>query len=304
MNKENQQNLENETSQTVDEISHIFDKTFKKVLTLSTTAVINLVNGLFGTDYSTDSTISYNWTEFVDKDLRHILADTIITINDIHSYHLEAQMTQDADIVLRVFEYGYSHANRTALSDRNHHKITFPEPKIIYLYSDSPAPDEYVLELDFGSQGCFSYHVPTFKFLEASTEELNRKKLVILIPFSLLRLRNAMKKECSQENLEALKNLIQNDIIGSINENLRVGNITEYDARILKRLTHKLYMHIYSHYKELEEVTEMTDESFLLDIEIMEKEHQKQIEKMQAEKDEALAEIASLKKKLADAGIE
>lgn len=63
-------------------------------------------------------------------------------------------------------------------------------------------------------------------------------------------------------------------------------------------------MHIYSHYKELEEVTEMTDESFLLDIEIMEKEHQKQIEKIQAEKDEALAEIASLKKKLADAGIE
>ena len=52
----------------------------------------------------------------------------------------------------------------------------------------------------------------------------------------------------------------------------------------------------------------MTDESFLLDIEIMEKEHQKQIEKIQAEKDEALAqmqaELSSLKKKLADAGIE
>lgn len=112
-----------------------------------------------------------------------------------------------------------------------------------------------------------------------------------------------MKKERSQENLEALKNLIQNDIIGSINENLRVGNLTEYDARILKRLTHKLYLHIYSHYKELEEVTEMTDESFLLDIEIIEREHQKQLEKLQAEKDEALAELAALKKKLKEAGI-
>lgn len=38
-------------------------------------------------------------------------------------------------------------------------------------------------------------------------------------------------------HLEALKNMIQNDIIGSINENLRVENITLDDARKLKRLT-------------------------------------------------------------------
>ncbi|MBO5277991.1 MAG: hypothetical protein J6B06_00660 [Lachnospiraceae bacterium] len=317
MEKENEMQQTNEVPQSTDDISHIFDKTFKKILTLSSTAVINLVNGLFDTNYPTESTITYNWTEFVDKNLKHILADTIITINGVCSYHMEAQMTTDADIVLRVFEYGYSHANRNAQKERNSHKIIFPEPKIIYLYSDSPAPDDYLLELDFGTQGSFYYHVPTFKFLETSTEELNRKKLVILIPFSLLKLRKSMQKECSKENLEALKNLIQNDIIGSINENLLVGNITEYDARILKRLTHKLYLHIYSHYKELEEVTEMTDESFLLDIEIMEKEHQKELAEMQAEKDAALAEkdavlaekdaalaeISLLKKKLEEAGI-
>lgn len=68
----------------------------------------------------------------------------------------------------------------------------------------------------------------------------------------------------------------------------------------------------------------MTDESFLLDIEIMEKEHQKELAEMQAEKDAALAEkdaalaekdailvekdaalaeISLLKKKLEEAGI-
>jgi hypothetical protein len=104
-----------------------------------------------------------------------------------------------------------------------------------------------------------------------------------------------------------LKNLIQNDIIGSINENLRVGNITEDDARRLRRLTHKLYTHIYSHYDELEELNDMTDESLMLDIDIIEKQHEEEIARITAEitaeKDSALAEkdkeIALLKQQLA-----
>lgn len=93
-------------------IYQIYDKIFKKILTLSSKAVINLINGLFETDYPLDSTIRYNWTEFTDDKLKRILADTILTINDIHSYHMEAQMTKDDSIIFRVFEYGFSHANR------------------------------------------------------------------------------------------------------------------------------------------------------------------------------------------------
>lgn len=79
---------------------------------LSSTAVVNLINGLFDTNYPTDSTISYNWTEFESDELKRILADTILTINNRYSYHMEAQITEDEDIILRVFEYGYTHADR------------------------------------------------------------------------------------------------------------------------------------------------------------------------------------------------
>ena len=96
-----------------EEIYHIFDKVFKKVLTLSSKAVINLINGLFGTDHPLDSTITYNQTEFEDDNLKKILADTILTINGRNSYHLEAQRENDNSIVFRVFEYGFGHANRT-----------------------------------------------------------------------------------------------------------------------------------------------------------------------------------------------
>ncbi|MDO4465093.1 MAG: hypothetical protein Q4C57_11160, partial [Bacillota bacterium] len=58
-------------------IYQIYDKIFKKILTLSATAVVNLINGLFGTNYPPESTVDYNWTEFEDKELKRILADTI-----------------------------------------------------------------------------------------------------------------------------------------------------------------------------------------------------------------------------------
>lgn len=55
----------------------IYDILFKKILTLSSAAVIHLINGLFNTNYDIQSTIRYNWTEFSDDTLRRTLADTI-----------------------------------------------------------------------------------------------------------------------------------------------------------------------------------------------------------------------------------
>lgn len=213
-----------------EKISHIFDKIFKKILTLSTKAVINLINGLFGTNYPEDSTITYNWTEFVDTELRRTLADTVITINGRYSYHIEAQLEKDEDIVFRVFEYGYHHADRMRASSTDYYVLHFPEPKIIYLYATKDIPDIYTLRLDFGTQGYFDYKVPVFKYLETSLEDLNQKKLIILIPFQLLKLRKLLQKNRSPENLQALQNLIQHDILGSIETNYKLGNISMNDA--------------------------------------------------------------------------
>lgn len=288
-----------------DTVYQLYDKVFKKILTLSSTAVINLINGLFETDHPTDAVITYNWTEHVGDDMRTCLADTIVTIshdNKSRSYHIEAQMSLDENIVLRVFDYGFGHARKQSINqhpgDLASQTLFFPEPKVILLYSKSPAPDEYILNLDFGSQGVFPYKVTTFKYLDISSEELTKKKMIILIPFELLKLRKTIEKSRTPEKLCALQHLIEHDILEAIQINLEVGNITIDDAIKLRRLTHKLYVHIYSHYEEMKEINEMTDESLLLDVEIMQKEH----EKAMAEKDAEIADkdnqIAALKAEL------
>jgi len=242
---------------------HIYDKMCKRILTLSTKAVINLINGLYETDYPTDSTITYNWTEYEDQNLKRTLADTIITINNRFSYHMEIQMTVDDEIVFRVIEYGFGHAYKNRICEKGKEVLPFPEPKVIYLSENNieSIPDKYSVELDFGAQGSFTYKVPVTVLQKITPEELTRRKMIILIPFYLLKLRSALTQSRSETNKKALKSLIENDIVNSIKMNLELGNISSEDGLALHNMIQKLYWHIYSDYEELEDITMMIDES-------------------------------------------
>lgn len=276
--KEKNSSMENMTAVSQQKTAQIYDSIFKKILTLSARAVIGLINGLFETEYPPDSQITYNWTEGHDDDLKRTIADAILTINNEHSYHMEAQMYKDEEIEFRVFDYGYHHALK-----RNSRGMVlkFPEPRIIQLYKHRGMPDEKSIILDFGIQGTFEYRIPVFKLLEHSLEELNQRKMVILIPFMLLKLRDSLQKKRTKENIEALRKLILDDIIGVINENQSAGNITASDANRLRGLIRKLYNHLYAHYEELIKggLNDMLEEGLVLEADIFEAEVTKRVTK-------------------------
>ena len=264
------------------EIHQIYDKEFKRILTLSDKAVINLINGLFGTNYPTNSKITYNWTEHEDKELKRTLSDSILTINGRDIYHIEAQMTEDEEIVFRVFEYGFGHAYKNRTYEDGSETMIFPRPCIIYLDEGKKdtIPDEYTLVLKFENQGEFSYKVPVFKLQTASLQELNDNKLIVLLPFLLLKLRKKIEKIRSKENMEELQKLVVNDIIGAIHKNEELGNLSCSDALDLIDLTTRLYMKIYSKYKEMEDFTmRMVDQS----LELASDKYEKTVEELEEE---------------------
>lgn len=135
--------------------------------------------------------------------------------------------------------------------------MVFPRPCILYLDEGKKdtIPDEYSLTLLFENQGEFTYKVPLVKLQNISVEELNEKKLIALLPFQLLKLRKKIENLRTKENMEELQRFVVDDIMESIRRNEDVGNISHNDALDLIDLTTKLYMKIYSKYKELEEFT-------------------------------------------------
>ena len=100
-------------------IDKIYDRIFKRMMTLSSKPIVAMINGLFDTSYALDSILTYNLTENMDNQLNRMIADTIITVNYSHSYHMEAQMYEDDSIIFRMFDYGYQHALKTTSHTEN-----------------------------------------------------------------------------------------------------------------------------------------------------------------------------------------
>ena len=255
-------------TQSEENIAQIYDKIFKRILTLSNVAVINFINGIFGKNFPKDSKLTYNWTENIKNSLEKTIADTIITVNDTEKVHAEVQINNDSTIAIRVFDYGYQDALKYRKTETDRIILEFPQSKVIFLEHNSNTPDMVILELKFGNQGNFEYKIPAMKFLDYSIDELNKQHLVILLPLYLLKLRKEIEKEQSTENALKLKALINDGIIKSIEDNEKAGNITHDDTIILISLLEKLYTHLYGNIKKFKEegVKDMMSEKLILDI--------------------------------------
>lgn len=94
---------------------------------------------------------------------------------------------------------------------------------------------------------------------------------------------------CTPENIASLKSLIKTDIMGSIDKNIELGNITLEDGAQLYKLTQVLYTKLYSYYEETEEVTDMVDQSIVTFVDEFQEQKAK-LEQKIADKDKELAE--------------
>ena len=290
----------------------IFDKIFKRIITLSSPTVINFINGIFEEDYPLDSELTYNWTESVDDKLKKTIADTIITINRTDSFHIEAQMYKDDNsIMLRMFDYGYNHSKKKPediYGDdgiRCGVRLIFPKQVVIYLDSSKHIPDSYIITLVVEGGKEFSYSVPTIKFQDEDMGEVIRKHMIILLPFKLLKIRERFKKEYDsytkngnsvklQNVVQELRDIYERDIIKTIEESFKNEEISRHDMEVLIKLTIRLFDHLYSKYSSLEEVDNMLyDQSLDLDIDrYMDRieELEEELTQLTTEKEKAIAE--------------
>ncbi len=230
----------------------IYDRIFKRIFFLSDIAVINLINGLFDSNFPLNSTVFYPSRESVTSNLESRYADMFLTIAN-HTFHLEAQSTDDTRITLRVFEYSFLQAS-SAHPDSD--ILTFPEPMIIYLNQPKDLPNESILHLAFTGQGTFDYRIKNFVYLDHRLTELDKRNLAAFIPFQLLRLRDLLdllrpntspeKSALILKNFSRLQAEIWHDIIKSMEHHLRLGNLTEDDTIHLLDLASMLYQYFYN----------------------------------------------------------
>ena len=258
----------------------IFDYSFKRIMALQSPVIINFINSIFEVNHSLNSKITYNLTENVDDNLKKTIADTIITINDTDSYHIEAQMYKDdKSIMLRMFEYGYNHSKRSPEDVYNSSgvrcgiKLTFPKQVVIYLDSGGKIPNEYSITLRVNGNKEYTFKIPTIKFQKESLESIIEKHMIILLPFKLLKVRNRFKtayEKCANESVDMinknkrlkkvareLRDIYYHDIIDTIRKSFDTGIIDYADMNTLIEITKELLDYLYSKYSKVKEVDDM-----------------------------------------------
>ena len=295
--------MDDKNIQSQENITQIYDKIFKRILTLSNVAVVNFINGIFGKDFPKNSKLTYNWTENVKDNLEKTIADTIITVNNTEKFHIEVQIENDSIIAIRVFDYSYQDALKYKKKEIDRIILEFPQSKVIFLEHNSKTPDVVILELKFGDQGSFEYKIPTMKFLNYSIEELSNQHLVILLPLYLLKLRKEIEKDQSRENALKLKTLINDGIIKCINDNEKAGNITLDDTVVLIGLLEKLYKYLYGNIQKFKEegVENMIADKLILETDKLNKlirEKDMQTERLIHEKDMITKKLIEAEKAL------
>ena len=114
-------------------------------------------------------------------------------------YHLECQSTHDASMVVRMIEYDFSIALQEALEQGAPYRMKFPSSCVLLLRHTSETPDYLEMEVEMPDSKPFRYHAKIYKTQLVSEEEIFRRRLLILLPFYLMR----YEKELSSLDAES-----------------------------------------------------------------------------------------------------
>lgn len=163
--------------------SNIYGSVFKAMVHKTPKLLIPFINEVFGRRYEIDAPI-VQFNEEHEGPLGTRISDSVFRIEDM-VYPLECQSTHDASMVVRVVEYDFSIALQEALEQGAPYRMKFPSSCVLLLRHASKTPD--YLEMEMPDSESFRHHTKIYKTQLVSEEEIFRRRLLILLPFYLMR---------------------------------------------------------------------------------------------------------------------
>lgn len=199
----------------------LWDEIAKKEIQLYPRMILPLIEEVFHQSYPKNVEIELLSTEYAvrrfckdgGKLLQSVYSDLLLRVGT-DRYHLECQMEEDRNMVLRMLEYdihialahGVDTQERSRKGDL---KLTMPRSVILYLDHSGKTPDYETCTLCFADGTSHLYKVPVVKVQEYSIQAVKEKHLNMLIPFLPIRFRRAVKSTSLEKREQAKKNLTE-----------------------------------------------------------------------------------------------
>jgi hypothetical protein len=169
---------------------------------------------------------------------------------------MEAQISDDIEIALRIFNYSVHVAleRKEVSDDGSYMRINMPLPVVIY-WEGSKAKDTVSVEIVFPGNKSVVYEIPAFKVLQHSVAELEH--MALLLPFYILKIRKELERTKDSEKRKALSKKLEDyvvEISRVLKKCVRNNYITDRDAAMLLRRLLGMNLELYGGYREFKEV--------------------------------------------------
>ena len=175
----------------------VFDDVFRTIVERIPQLAIPLINEVFCTDYPENEEVVPIHNEHQTKS-GEVITDSCLLIRN-HLYHIECQSHPDTVMAVRMIEYDFAIAIENAVQKDGMYEMEFPRSCTLYLRDTKNTPDELQVKVHFGNraaggQESIVYTTPVIKVKRYTKDEIFQKKLLLFLPFYIMRYENSFRK--------------------------------------------------------------------------------------------------------------
>ena len=283
----------------------LWDEIMKALVYTMPEQLFPLIEEVYGITYPKGTSVQFLSTEqpvFPNNTEEAFISqfmDLSVLIAGTDYYHIECQMKNDHQMVIRMLSYDLHFAMQHCEAEQDatgEMILRFPRSVVLYPEKNGKIPDRLRCRIIFQDDSEHTCQVPTVKMQDYSMEEIQKKHLILFLPYVLLRLRPQLESR-NRINKEELTSFV-NSVIVILNEEVQLGNITELQQKDILELFNRASKKIFTHYPEYQrEVSSMTELKIkTLSMQLAEKDEQLAAYKTELADKEAI--IAELKKQL------
>ncbi len=290
------------TQDTVIDGSKLWDEILKAIVSTMPEQLFPLFKEVYGREYPRGTSVVVLGTEVSgaweaqNTSPDSVLMDIALLVADRDYYHLECQMKNDHEMVIRMFAYDVRYAithSRAVDDDTGEITLFFPHSVVIYPEKNNAVPDHLQCRIVFQDGSEHVYKVPTVRIQVYSLEEIREKHLSLFLPYVVLRLRPklaALTEKRSQSAEEKVKEELTSmtgKIIVMLEDEKKAGYIGEWEyhnyMNLFKRAVERV---LAGHPRLRREVDKMTEPLIKLPSQIWEElqqQHKAEIEELKKE---------------------
>ena len=183
--------------------TRLWDEILKAIVDAMPEQLFPLFKEVYGKDYPKGtpvtllSTESSTYQENPDAPPNSRLSDIALLVNGTDYYHLECQMRNDREMVIRMIAYDIHFAMQYTTSEDQEEGLVmyFPRSTVIYPEKNRNLPKFLRCRIIFQDNSEHIYQIPTVRIQSYSLQEIQEKHLTLFIPYLLLRLRPKLNPE-------------------------------------------------------------------------------------------------------------